>query len=492
MFETSPKIILFLTVCLALGLNACVQRTPEMSLAIPVHKVTLPNGMRFLIVHREGAPIFTGYIRVGVGSYDEPMGKTGIAHLLEHMAFKGTPEIGTTDYQAEAKYLAELETIAQALKTADPKQKLNLLKQFEEVRTKANEFVIKEAFSKIYNRNGGDDLNATTSQDLTSYFVSLPNSKLELWAYLESSRLKDSIFREFYAERDVVLEERRMRVDDSPFGAAYEAFLDLAFEKSPYQYPIIGFAKDVANLTATDLYQFYHEYYIPSNIVGAVVGNVDVGQTEKILQKYFGTIPSQKSKTEIKVEPEEFQAKYKVLYQDSNPFMMIGFPKPTLPHPDDYAFDLLDQVICGGLTSHFYQRLVIQEKLVNSLECDSSTPGVRAQNLYFIYASLLPGHEGQEVLKTLFDELNKITHEGINPQAIERARKNLLAGIFYGLEQNSQLASMLSFYEILAGDWKYLIEHPQKIKSLQASDLQKIISTYLKPERAIVIEVKKK
>ncbi|MDX1387468.1 MAG: pitrilysin family protein, partial [bacterium] len=237
-----------------------------------VQEVTLDNGMKFLLLRREGAPVFTAYIRVKVGGLDEKAGQTGIAHLLEHMAFKGTSQIGTKDYAKEKVVLAKIEELQLQKRKARGQARENLAKQISQLLEEAGEYVIKEEFSKIYQRNGASGLNATTSQDLTSYFVTLPSNKLRLWAYLESNRLQNPVFREFYSERDVVGEERRTRVDDSPFGKLYEAFIRLSFNSSPYRRPTIGYQADIEKLTATQLEEFYRRYYVPSNMVGAIVG----------------------------------------------------------------------------------------------------------------------------------------------------------------------------------------------------------------------------
>ncbi|MCE9624086.1 MAG: insulinase family protein [Deltaproteobacteria bacterium] len=449
-----------------------------------VREVTLSNGMRFLLLRRPGAPVFTGYIQVKVGGIDEQEGQTGVAHLLEHMAFKGTTEIGTTDYAAERALLEKIEAVhAEWLKAQGPK-KAALSKEMKALTEAAGRFVVKEDFSRIYLRNGGADLNATTSQDLTSYFVQLPNTKLKLWAFLESSRLKDPVFREFYSERDVVMEERRTRIDDSPFGKLYEALMELAFEKSPYRRPTIGYPADLQRVSATELSQFYHKYYVPSNMIGTVVGDIDLNETEKIIEEYFGTIPSgpQPPKVEA-VEPAPVQEKRVEVPFDAAPALMAGYLKPTMPHPDDYVFDVLDQVLCEGRTSRLYKRLVVQDRLVQNIGCSGSSPGARLDNLFFIYATILPGHSTDEVLKVIDEELQKIVKDGVPSDELKKAKKNLLADWNYEMQSNDEAAQMLSYFEALTGSWKYILEHPKRIEAVNSQDLQRVLKTYMGSER---------
>lgn len=474
-----------LLACLGLSLallSPTLRANPD--LLEQVKEVTLSNGMRFLLLRRPGAPVFTAYIQVKVGGVDEQEGQTGIAHLLEHMAFKGTSEIGTTDFTAEKKLLDQIESLHAELLQAQGPRRAALAKQFQSLLEEAGRFVVKEEFSKIYLRNGGADLNATTSQDLTSYFVQLPNTKLRLWAFLESSRLQDPVFREFYTERDVVREERRTRIDDSPFGKLYEAMMALSFEKSPYRRPTIGYTTDLQKLSASDLKKFYQKYYVPSNMVGSVVGDIDLNETQKILEEYFGKIPGGDAPPKLQVsEPEPTQEKRVEVPFDAAPALMTGYFKPTMPHPDDYVFDVLDQVLCEGRTSRLYKRLVLQDRLVQNVGCSASAPGSRLDNMFFIYASILPGHTPDEVLKAIEDEIDRIVREGVGRDELKKAKKNLVASWNYEMQSNDEAAQLLSYFEAVAGSWRYVLDHPHRIQAVDSQDLQRVAKKYLRPDR---------
>lgn len=440
--------------------------------------------MVFLLLPRPGAPVFSAYIRVKAGGVDEAPGQTGIAHLLEHMAFKGTPEIGTRDYAKEKLLLDGIEKLQSQIQKTSGAKREELEKAMAAMTEEAGQLVVKEEFSKIYQRNGATGLNATTSQDVTSYFVTLPSNKLRLWAYLESSRLKNPVFREFYSERDVVQEERRTRVDDSPFGALYEAFTHLAFAKSPYRQPTIGYPEDLTRLSATDLASFYKKYYSPSNMVGALVGNFDLKEAESIIREYFGSLPAAPSPPGVEVtEPEPKEEKRIKVPFDASPSLMFGYLKPNMPHEDDYVFDLLEQVLCEGATSRLYRELVVKQKLVQTLACATSTPGSRMENLFLVYGSIHQGHRAEEVLQAFDAEMEKIKKRGIGEKELAKAKKSLLSQWYFDLQSNSDIAETLSYFEAVAGDWRYILGHQKKIQKITSKDIQRVVARYLTPRR---------
>ncbi|MBL7686272.1 MAG: insulinase family protein [Deltaproteobacteria bacterium] len=455
------------------------------SLEDQVSRYTLKNGMRFLLVQRKGAPVFAGYIRVKVGGADEESGKTGIAHMLEHMAFKGTQSIGTRNYLKEKKVIEEIETVGielskltQANQNQSPKAK-KLQEQLKQLQKKQESFIVKDEFSRAYTQNGASNFNATTSKDVTSYFVELPSSKLELWAYLESERLKDPVFREFYQERDVVQEERRSRVDNSPFGKNYEELLQNAFSVSPYRDPTIGYAKDISALTATDLKKFYETYYVPQNMVGAIVGNFEIDEVKRMLDQYFGSIPAGKNPPQVsKQEPEQTQEKRHQVSFDARSHLMIAYHKPTMPSREDYVFDMIGQVLCEGRSSRLHQSLIEKQKLAQAIGCDASTPGARFNNLFFIYASALGKNHLSEIEKAIDVEIEKMKNTPVTSEELERARKQILADRLFKMKSNLGLAETLTYFEVLAGDWHYLLEHEKTLSEITPNEIQKVAQKY--------------
>src|SRR5579863_1033740 len=247
-----------------------------------VTEFTLANGMHFIILERHDAPVVSFHSYVNAGSVDDPSGETGIAHMFEHMAFKGTEDIGTTNHAAEQKAMDEVEHIydqydAERNKEskADPEKLKALDKQLKAAMERANGYVVPNAYPRIIEENGGVGMNAGTGDDSTNYFYNFPRNRLELWFLLESERFYDPVFREFYKERDVVREERRMRIESSPQGKLIEALLSTAFAAHPYKNMPGGWASDIENFRLSEAVQFYKKYYVPADITIGIAGDVN-------------------------------------------------------------------------------------------------------------------------------------------------------------------------------------------------------------------------
>ena len=264
---------------------------------------TLPNGLTVIILRRPEAPVFSFFTMVDTGSAQDPLSKTGLAHMMEHMAFKGTPNIGTTNYAEEKVALAKVEETYAAYEAErikridrDPQKLAQLQKQWQDAIAAADKFVIKNQFGEIVESHGGVGMNAFTSYDETGYLYSMPSNMIELWAALESDRFANPVMRDFYKERNVVMEERRMRTDSSPTGRLVEQFLGTAFDANPYHRPTVGYASDLQAFSATDASNFFHQYYLPSNMVIALVGDLDPDQVMLIVERYFGQLPTKPSR----------------------------------------------------------------------------------------------------------------------------------------------------------------------------------------------------
>lgn len=467
-----------------------------------VVELKLSNGMKFLIYPRGESPIFSAYIRFKVGGIDEEKGKTGLAHFLEHMAFKGTASLGTTNYEKEKPLLDQIEKAGEALallqkkKHPTPSDQKNILKlkaELKQLHHEEEKYLVKEALAKVMMENGGENLNATTSKDLTSYFVNLPSGKVRFWAEIESERIFKPVFREFYEERDVVLEERRMRVDNSPDGRLYEKFLEAAFTTSPYHWPTIGSAKDVETLTRKDLEEFWKRTYDPANAVGAIVGKVDVKEVEKILQETFGEVVftnSPVSKPAYPEEPQQISERKIVVKMAAQPRFLMGYHKPTIPSDEDYIFDLLNNILAGGRSSRLYRLLILDKKVASHVECGNGIPGARLPNLFVIEVQLLPGHSSEDVVVLIQKEIEKIQKEGVTDSELEKAKNQLFVDLLRRLTTNEGFASELSYFEIIAGTWRYLSTYVEKLQYFDSKDIQRVARDYLIPSRRTLAELK--
>ena len=310
-----------LVICLGLALQAgSNRRAAAQDLASFESRTTvkvLPNGLTLIVCERPEAPVFSFYTLVDAGSADDPQGASGLAHMFEHMAFKGTNEIGTTNYPAEKVALQKVEETQTAYDAEyrkrvgkDPAKLAALKKSFDDAVTAAQQYVIPNEFSEIAEQNGAVGLNASTGEDSTQYFWSMPSNRLELWAYLESSRIGDPVEREFYKERDVVEEERRMRIDSSPTGRMLEQLAATAYVAHPYGRSGVGWQSEISQVNATEAAAFHSKYYVPANIVVAVVGDVKAATAMPLLERYFGAIPGgPKPEPMTTVEPRQFGGK---------------------------------------------------------------------------------------------------------------------------------------------------------------------------------------
>jgi len=453
-----------------------------------VHEVKLSNGLRFLLYPRGEAPIFNATIRFKAGGLDEEPGKTGLAHFLEHMAFKGTETLGAKDYAKEKPLLDEIEKVGALLAGEYRKEKpdesriKDLREKLRTLHQQQLPLLEKEYLAKVMLENGGADYNANTSKDMTTYYVSLPSDKLRFWAEIESERIFKPVFREFYEEKDVVLEERRMRVDNDPDGRLYEAFIQTAFPEGPYHSPTIGSPRDILGLTAGDLRAFWKKFYNPQNMSAALVGKFDVAEATKILEDTFGklvfdtTAPVSQDATPFQPQSKEERVEVKL---KARPRVMMGYRKPTLPDDDDYVFDLIDQVLGDGRSSRLYRSLVLEKKLAASVSTSTGIPGSRLPNLFLIEISPLKEDASQEAIAAVDAEIEKLQSEGITPAELEKAKNRLMVDMLWQLQTNEGLASQLTYFDIIGNNWRYLAEYGAKIEKFTPEDVKRVANRYL-------------
>tara|TARA_B100000315_G_scaffold260843_1_gene326174 strand:- start:3314 stop:4867 length:1554 start_codon:yes stop_codon:yes gene_type:complete len=470
------------------------------TLADRVIEHRLTNGLTLLMVERHQAPIVSINLTFKVGSVNEHVGITGVAHLYEHMAFKGTKTLGTSDYETERVLLDKLDQLDQAIlrerNNAIPNdEKLKAMqRQFLELETKANALTIQNEFGLLYDSHGAVGLNASTSSELTRYIVSLPANRLPMWAAVESDRMRNTVLREFYKEKGVVLEERRLRTDNSPSGRMFEAFTSTAFWAHPYHNPIIGWPTDIANLTATKTQAFFAEHYGPNNAVLAIVGDIHPPDVITLIETTFGPIPSQLPPPPLMtVEPPQNGERRVDVQYDAEPFVMIGFHKPGVEHPDDAVFDVIDSILSSGRTSRMHKQIVQKKQLAVRIGSFTGFPGNRFPNLFVISAVPRSPYTTAELEEAIYEELNKLKTDPIEPRELEKVVNNLDAYLIRSLQSNSGLASQLTYFEAIAGDWNYLIEIRDRIATITQEDIQRAAKKYLvKKNRVVATLIKNK
>ena len=459
--------------------------------ASEITEFTLDNGMKFIVLERHEAPVVSFMLYANVGAANEVDGKTGVAHYLEHLAFKGTSRIGTTDYGAEQTVLKQLDQVFEqmlAAEKAGDQAKLTALRsQFDTLRTKAASYVEQNKFGQIIEQAGGQGLNATTSADATRYFYSLPSNKLELWMSLEANRFLDPVFREFYEEKEVILEERRMRVDNSPIGQMVEAFLETAFEQNPYRRPVIGYQADLNDATREDVEAFFHTYYGPSNLIATVVGDVDPQQVKQFAETYFGPYQARSAPPQVDfTEPAQTAPKSFELTLPSQPWYLEGYHRPGITDPDHVIYDMIDSILVDGRTSRLYKTLVEQSQVAMDVGCANGFPGDRYDNVILFYAMTAPNHTVEDVAEQLDAELTRLQQEPVTPAELQRVKTNARAGLLRALDSSSGLASLLAEYEAKTGDWRNVYRDLQAIEAVTAEDIQRVARATFQPSQRTV------
>jgi len=485
-----------------IGLIALLFAIPSQAIDLEknVVKTKLDNGLVVLMLKRTFSPTVSLYIRYRVGAVDEIQGQTGAAHFLEHLMFKGTTTIGANNYPEERKILIQIEEVGRALdkermkqEKADQKIIEGLARRLKKLQAQQRRYYIPNEIDRLYTENGGLGMNASTGQDVTTYFLSLPANKIELWARIESDRLLHPVFRDFYTERDVIMEERRQRVETSPDGKLYESFLGAAYTVHPYGRPVIGFPEDLTYMGQTAVRRIHQKYLAPENMVIAVVGDIDFEKTQKLIGKYFGRIP--KSKFRSAPIPEESaqtrERKIEILF-DANPSLLIGYHKPTAPDADDYIFDVLETILSKGRTSRLYSKLVLQRQIADSISVSNGVPATRYPNLFVVTARPRHPHTNDELQAAILGELETIKNHPVSDQELAKAKKQLKMDYIKSLDSNSEIASILSYYELLLGDYRYFSNYIPRIEKVTALDLQRVATKYLTAENRTIAVLNKK
>ncbi|OLP18838.1 peptidase M16 [Leptolyngbya sp. 'hensonii'] len=456
-----------------------------------VTEFKLKNGLKFIVLERHQAPVVSFLTYADVGGVDEPMGKTGMAHFLEHLAFKGTTRIGTENYRAEKPLLDQLDRLSEkiqaAIQTGKQAEVKTLEAEFEQVKARAAKYVKQNQLGQIVEQSGGVGLNANTSTDATRYFYSFPSNKLELWMSLESERFLEPVFREFYEEKEVILEERRLRVENSPVGQLAEAMLDQAFQTHPYRRPVIGYEQDIRNLTRKDVQQFFNQYYVPANLTIAIVGDVNPAEVQRLAQIYFGRYKAGTKPPIVQtIEPLQTSSREVSLKLPSQPVYMEGYHRPAFNHPDDVIYSMMGSILSDGRTSRLYQSLVERQQLALVADGSNGFPGDKFPTLILFYAEPAPGHTLEQLAQALAVEIDRLKTEPVTDQELSRVKTQARAGLLRALRSNSGMASLLLEYEVKTGDWRNLFKELDAIAAVTPDDIQRVARATFRPENRIV------
>jgi predicted Zn-dependent peptidase len=482
-----------------LALAACfsAQDLPAQNLdefAKHVTEFTLANGMHFIVLERHEAPVVSFHTYVNAGSVDDPKGQTGLAHMFEHMAFKGTETIGSTNWPAEKVALANIERVYDQLDAernklakSDPAKIKTLQEQLQAAIEKADTYVVPNLYPRIIEENGGVGMNASTGEDSTDYFYNFPANRVELWFYLESARFLHPVYREFYKERNVVREERRMRVESDPQGKLMEQMLATAIAAHPYRNMPGGWASDIENLRVKEAEKFFSEYYVPGNITMAIVGDVLPARIRALADEYFARLPKRPLPDPIlTVEPVQEGPKSTSVASPAEPMEFIAYHRPDQYDKDDPVFDVLSSLLSGGRTSIMYKDLVRDKKLALAAGAESEFPGGKYPSLFFFYLIPGAGHTAEECQKELDTLLANFKKEKVDAASLARVKTRTRAGLIRQLDDNAGLAQLLASYYANYGDWKKLFTSLDDIDKVTADDVQRVANQYLTTDNRTV------
>ena len=452
-----------------------------------VTEFTLPNGLRFLIIERHEAPVVSFHTYVNVGSVNDPTGETGLAHMFEHIAFKGTDTIGTKNWPEEKKALDAIEQVNDRLDAerrkgfrADKKKIEAIEAELKEAIAKADSFVEPNEYDRIVESNGGVGMNAGTSEDSTNYFYSFPANRLELWFLLESERFLRPVFREFYKERDVVREERRMRVESSPQGKLVEMLLATAFAAHPYRNMPGGWASDIETFRRTEAEQFYKTYYTPANITIGIAGDVNPAEAKRLADKYFARLPRGPLPPPVRtVEPKQEGEKRVAVESPAQPFVAIAFKRPDQYSADDAALDVLSDILSGGRTGMIYKELVRDKKIALAAGSQATFPSGKYPSLFLFFVIPSSGHSVEENEKAVYEIIERVKKDPVSTEALQRVKTKLRADLIRKLDNNGGLAAELCSYSVNYGDWRKLFTELEDFNKVTAADVQRVAKAYL-------------
>ncbi len=489
---------------------------PGASQELKVREATLSNGMRLLLLPRADEPaIACGWV-AHVGSANERPGITGISHLFEHMMFKGTPTIGTKDAAKDREIMDEQEKVRSAMREEMSKMRVaerrgeldditkpesrterykELEKRFDQLVQAQRELLVKNEYDRIYTRQGGSGINAFTTNDFTAYFVTVPKNKLELWMWMESDRLKSPVFREFYAERDVVYEERRLHVEATPTGRLEEAFDEVFWHSSPYAWPVIGFPSDVAAITKRQADDYYALYYAPNNLTAILVGDFDPAEAATLAERYFGRIPRGKNPPpEVITTPPKWEAAVTFSAEaETNPEVEIRWHTVPFEHPDSYPLEVLAGIL-NGRTGRLEKALVLPPDAV-ATKASASAAGLMDPQKYggafSVDAEAKEGTSLEKVEAGLLGEIEKLKKEPVPADELQKVKNNVAAAAFRRLSSNFFILLQLLVYDGY-GDWREMNEGPGRDAAVTAADVQRVARSYLTKENSAVYRVARK
>lgn len=479
-----PMIRVFSSVLLLL----CAEFAHASSIDLKVKRVVLDNGLTVLLHENHQAPTISCRLFYATGSVHEKQGSTGLAHMLEHMLFKGTRKVGITDSVADARFMQKEDSLQTLIRGAQLKND-TIAQQFYKARhdsllNEHRKLFIKDELWETYLKAGGTGLNAYTTDLVTAYHVTLPRNRVELFFWLESDRMQNAVLREFYPERDVVREERRMRTDDSPTGRYFESLDGLFYEAFPYRNPTIGYPADIMQLTREKAEEHYHKYYKPNNAILAIAGDFSSDSLLPLIHRYFDPISRGADFEPItQKEPEQAGEKRLVVRRnDSKPRIDMLFHTPGVGDPDLYALDVIESVL-NGRAGRLYRRLVEKEQVAVSTDAGNAVK--KYISSFELEAMLKEGQSPEKAEAIVWEELEKLKNEPVTARELQKVVNQLYASKANALSDMETVASMLAYYE-LYGDYTMVNRWLDEVSKVTPEQVQAVARKYFQKDKVTV------
>jgi predicted Zn-dependent peptidase len=487
---------------------------PAAAQNIDAKEFWLDNGMQVLMVERHEAPTIMASIFARVGSANESTGITGISHLFEHMMFKGTETIGTRDIKRDREIMAQLDSLRGIMRAEERIMRENLRRgkikdmldpeaktpHYREIETvfdslvlEQRELIIKDQLNEIYSKHGGYFLNAFTSEDMTGYFIRLPKNKIELYMWMESDRFNNPVFREFYSERNVVREERRLGVESTPTGLIWEDFRAMFWKSSSYHWDVIGWASDLGSITRGQAHAYYDTYYAPNNLTMILVGDLNPDEMIKMVRKYFDRLP----RGEIEppdvttLEEKQYGEKRIIAEAEASPQAEVWYHTVAWKHADSYALEVLAGIM-SGKTGRLYKKLVEEKGIAKSsggggrrmfggsdLAVSASQDSRKYAGAFQISAEGISGTEAEQLEKAMYEVIEDLKENPVTEEELQKVKNQLRVqkirfmdimsgiGILFYLGQNAAL-----------GDWTEANNNPEMCDLVTTGDIKRVANAY--------------
>jgi predicted Zn-dependent peptidase len=462
-----------------------------------VTETTLDNGLKVIVMERHDAPLVSCITSVNVGGVDDPKEYTGISHMLEHMSFKGTSTIGTTDFKAEAKAMRVEDSLWSILRAerkkgqfADSAKLAELEAAFNNAIEGARQYVVGNAWDAKVEAQGAQGINAGTSKDNTSYYMDLPANKLELWMAMESDRFADPVLREMYRERMVIAEERLQVLENNPIRRAIDAMQSTAFSAHPYREPNVGHMSDIMNYSRDAVKAYFDKNYVPSNMVVVIVGDVNAPEVIAMAKKYFGRLKASPAPEPVAtVEPEQKGERRVTLEDPAQPLFVCGFHIPSNTSPEWPTIQAIADYLGSGRTCLLNTSLVKEKKIAAFVGLYAGWPGSKYPCLAMIFSQPTPGHTNQEIEDEVFAQIKILQDSLVPADELEKIKARAKAGFIQGLNSNQGLAGSLANYQTDWRDWRQMFHELDRINAVTAEDIQRAARKYFQRTNCTIVHL---